>query len=153
EEYLDGIEQRYRTLIAISAVSETAVIVPDSLREVLARMRATLAALPALRAAGLSSRWCGKMSNRCSGLQRAGGLQMYSSEPTGARSFRRRVTMFARQNQGRAAPRNLATMRPRQRAARLWQSLPFTIAAVLAGVVALPQSALGAVAAPGVTFT
>ena len=59
--------------------------------------------------------------------------------------------MFARQNRGRAAARNLATTRPR--AARLWQSLPFAIAALLAGAVALPQPALGATGPPSVTFT
>jgi len=47
EEYLDGIEQRYRTLIDIG---ETASIVPDSLRDLMAQMRATLAELPSLRA-------------------------------------------------------------------------------------------------------
>jgi hypothetical protein len=59
--------------------------------------------------------------------------------------------MFARQNRGRAAARNLATTRPR--AARLWQSLPFAIAALLAGAVALPQPALGATGPPSVTLT
>jgi hypothetical protein len=61
--------------------------------------------------------------------------------------------MFARQNRGRAAAGNLATTRPRRRAARPWQSLPFAIAALLAGAVALPQPALGATAATNVTFT
>ena len=42
--------------------------------------------------------------------------------------------MFARQNQ-------------------LWRSLLFTLAVVLAGAVAVPQAAFGAVAAPGITFT
>src|SRR5215469_490867 len=61
--------------------------------------------------------------------------------------------MFARQHQGRAAARNLATTRPRQRAVRLWRSLPFAVAALLAGAVALPQPALGATAPSSVTFT
>jgi hypothetical protein len=46
-QYLDGIEQRYRTLIDIG---ETAAIVPESLRDLLAQVRATLAELPTLRA-------------------------------------------------------------------------------------------------------
>ena len=61
--------------------------------------------------------------------------------------------MFARQNQGQTATRSLAAARRRHRSARLWQSLLLGAAAVLAGAVAVPQSALGAVAAPGVTFT
>src|SRR5260370_14462010 len=61
--------------------------------------------------------------------------------------------MFARQSRGRAAARNLATKRPRRRAARLWRSVPFAVAALLAGAVALPQPALGAAAAPSGTFT
>jgi hypothetical protein len=60
--------------------------------------------------------------------------------------------MFARQNQGRAAARNLAARSPRHRAARLWQSALLAVAALLAGAVALPQSALAA-AGPSVTFT
>jgi len=61
--------------------------------------------------------------------------------------------MFARQNQGRAAVRSSAAMRSRHLAARLRLLLVFSVAAVGAGSVALPQSALGAVATPGVTFT
>ena len=61
--------------------------------------------------------------------------------------------MFARQNRGRAAARKLAPIRPRRRAARLWQSVPFAVAALLAGAVAMPQSALAASAGPSVTFT
>ena len=68
--------------------------------------------------------------------------------------------MFIRQHQGRAAARSLAAMRPRHRAARLCQPLPLgvtallgAVAALLAGVVALPQSALAAAAPPSVTFT
>jgi hypothetical protein len=61
--------------------------------------------------------------------------------------------MFARQNQGRAAARNLATMRPRLRAGRLGVWVLFAVTAVLAGAVALPQAAFGAVAAPSATFT
>lgn len=61
--------------------------------------------------------------------------------------------MFIRQNQVRAAARKLAAMRPRRRAARLWLSLPVAVAALLAGAVALPQSALAAAAPPSVTFT
>jgi hypothetical protein len=60
--------------------------------------------------------------------------------------------MFTRQNQGRAA-RNLATTRPGHWAARRWQALPLTVAALLAGTVALPQSALGATAGPNAAFT
>ena len=67
--------------------------------------------------------------------------------------------MFARQNKGPTA-RNLATVRPRHRAARLCRSLPLAVtallgavAALLAGVVALPQSALAAAGPPSVTFT
>src|SRR5215469_8964204 len=76
-----------------------------------------------------------------------------------ARSLLRRALMFARQNKGPAA-RNLATVRPRHRAARLCRSLPLAVtallgavAALLAGVVALPQSALAAAGPPSVTFT
>ncbi|HYK31496.1 MAG TPA: hypothetical protein VEV63_06015 [Streptosporangiaceae bacterium] len=47
EEYLAGIEQQYRTLIDIG---EMAAIVPDSLRDLMPQMRATLAELPSLRA-------------------------------------------------------------------------------------------------------
>ena len=61
--------------------------------------------------------------------------------------------MFARQNRGRAAARKLAPTRPRRRAARLWPSVPFAVAALLAGAVAMPQSALAASAGPSVTFT
>ncbi len=61
--------------------------------------------------------------------------------------------MFARQNRGRVAARNLATLRPRHRAARLWPSLPFAVAALLAGSAALPPSALAAAAGPTATFT
>jgi hypothetical protein len=61
--------------------------------------------------------------------------------------------MFARQNQGRQAARYLAAVRPRHRAARRWLLLLAALVAVPAGAVALPQPALGAVAAPGVTFT
>ena len=61
--------------------------------------------------------------------------------------------MFARQNRGRAAARKLAPIRPRRRAARLWPSVPFAVAALLAGAVAMPQSALAASAGPSVTFT
>jgi hypothetical protein len=60
--------------------------------------------------------------------------------------------MFARQNQGRAAARSLGAVRSRHRAARLWRSLPFAVAALLAGLVTLPQSALAATP-PGATFT
>jgi len=60
--------------------------------------------------------------------------------------------MFARQNQGRAAARPLGAIRSRHRAARLWRSLPFAVAALLAGLVTLPQPALAA-APPGATFT
>lgn len=61
--------------------------------------------------------------------------------------------MFARQNRSRVVARNLTSIRRRQWVARLWQPLLFAVTAVLAGAVALPQSALGAVAAPGLTFT
>jgi hypothetical protein len=61
--------------------------------------------------------------------------------------------MFARQNRGRAVSGNLTSISRRQRAARPWQPFLFAVIAVFAGAVALPQSALGAVAAPGVTFT
>jgi len=60
--------------------------------------------------------------------------------------------MFARQNQGRAAARPLGAIRSRHRAARLWRSLPFAVAALLAGLVTLAQPALAA-APPGATFT
>jgi hypothetical protein len=45
-EYLERIEQRYRTAIDIG---ETASIVPDSLRDLMGQMRATLTELPSLR--------------------------------------------------------------------------------------------------------
>jgi len=61
--------------------------------------------------------------------------------------------MFARQNHGRAAACIVTGIRRRLRAARPWQPLLLATAAVLAGTVALPPPALGAVAAPGVTFT
>jgi hypothetical protein len=61
--------------------------------------------------------------------------------------------MFARQNQGRAAARNLATTRRRHRAARLWRLLPFAVAALLAGGATLPQPAFAAPAPPSVAFT
>src|SRR5258708_2349353 len=61
--------------------------------------------------------------------------------------------MFARQNLGRAAARIPAVMRSRRLPARLWRPVAFSAAVVAAGVVALPQSALGATAVPGVTFT
>lgn len=62
--------------------------------------------------------------------------------------------MFARQNQGRPAARYLTAAGPRHRAARLWWLLLIALAAAVpAGVAALPQPALGAVAAPGITFT
>jgi hypothetical protein len=61
--------------------------------------------------------------------------------------------VFRRQNDGRAVAGILPGIRRRHRAARLWRPFLFATAAVLAGAVALPQSALGAVAAPGVTFT
>lgn len=67
--------------------------------------------------------------------------------------------MFARPNKGPAA-RYLATVRPRHRAARMCRALPLAVtallgavAALLAGVVALPQSALAAAGPPSVTFT
>ena len=47
KEYMDEIEQRYRTL---TEIGEAAAIVPESLRELMAQMRATLAELPSLRA-------------------------------------------------------------------------------------------------------
>jgi hypothetical protein len=61
--------------------------------------------------------------------------------------------VFARQNHGRAAACIVTGIRRRLRAARPWQPLLLATAAVLAGTVALPPPALGAVAAPGVTFT
>lgn len=61
--------------------------------------------------------------------------------------------MFVRQNQSRPAARCLAEARPGQRAARLWRLLLFALVAMPAGVIALPQPALGVVAAPGATFT
>jgi hypothetical protein len=59
--------------------------------------------------------------------------------------------VFAR-HRGRAASGNPATTRPR-RAARLWRTLPFAVAALLAGGIALPQSAFAAPAGPSVLFT
>jgi hypothetical protein len=61
--------------------------------------------------------------------------------------------MFARQSRGRLGARNLATIHSRRRAARLWRSVPFAAAALLAGAVALPQAALGAATAPGAAYT
>ena len=61
--------------------------------------------------------------------------------------------MFVRRNHGRAMARNLTNIIRRQRAARLLQPFLLAVTAVLAGAVALPQSALGAVANPAVTFT
>ena len=61
--------------------------------------------------------------------------------------------MFARQNHGRAVAGILTSIRRRHWAARPWGPLLLAAAAVLTGAVALPQPALGAVAAPGVTFT
>ena len=58
--------------------------------------------------------------------------------------------MFARQNRGRAAARDLGRAR---QPARLWQSVPLAVAALLAWAVAPSQAALAATAAPGVTFT
>jgi hypothetical protein len=61
--------------------------------------------------------------------------------------------MFARYNQGRAAARDQAAMRSPRLPARLWRLLPFSLAVAAAAACALPQSAFGAVAAPGITFT
>ena len=61
--------------------------------------------------------------------------------------------MFARQNHGRTVAGNLTRLSRRQRAVRLWQPFLFAVIAALAGATALPQSAVGAVAVPGVTFT
>src|SRR5258708_12094381 len=61
--------------------------------------------------------------------------------------------MFARQTLGRAAARIRAVMRSRRLPARLWRPVAFSPAVVAAGVVAPPQSALGATAVPGGTFT
>ena len=59
--------------------------------------------------------------------------------------------MFA--HQGGPTARNVATRSPRHRAARRWRSLPLAVAALLAGTVALPQSALGATGGPSVLRT
>jgi hypothetical protein len=61
--------------------------------------------------------------------------------------------MFARENRGRVTARNLATPRPRHRTARLWLSLPFAVAALLAGAAALPLPAPAAAGGPTATFT
>jgi hypothetical protein len=64
-----------------------------------------------------------------------------------ARSILRGGIVFARQNG------ILSSICRRRWAALPWRPFLFATAAVLAGAVALPQSALGAVAAPAVTFT
>jgi hypothetical protein len=61
--------------------------------------------------------------------------------------------MLERQNRGRSAARYLTAARPRRRAAWLGRLVLFALVAMPAGAVALPQPALGAVAAPSVTFT
>src|SRR5258708_32049739 len=93
------------------------------------------------------------MSSRYSGWPGAGGLQMSSSGPMQARRILRGGIVFARQNHGRAVASIQTSIRRRHRAARPWQPLLFAAAAVLTAAVALPEAALGAVAAPGVTFT
>jgi len=62
--------------------------------------------------------------------------------------------MFALQQRGRAAATRSLTARPwRHLAGQRWLLLGFSVAALAAGSVAMPQSALGAVAVPDITFT
>jgi hypothetical protein len=61
--------------------------------------------------------------------------------------------MPARQDQGRTAARKLAARCTRHRAARRWRSVPFAVAALLAGALALPQPALAASAGTSAAFT
>src|SRR5215467_13283295 len=94
------------------------------------------------------------MSSHCSGLATGRRPTTVSGRAKWQlAACRKRGIMFARQNQGRAGARALATIRPRHRAARLWRSLPLAVAALLAGAVALPQSAHAAAAMPNATFT
>jgi len=74
------------------------------------------------------------------------------ADDAGSPHFRGGI-VFARQNHARAGADILTGIRRRLLAAPPWQPLLFATAAVLAAAVALPQSALGAVAAPGVAFT
>jgi hypothetical protein len=78
---------------------------------------------------------------------------MFSGGPMQARSILRGGIVFARQDHGRVVAGILTGISRRRWAARPWQPFLFATAAVLAGAVALPQPALGAVAAPGATFT
>jgi hypothetical protein len=65
----------------------------------------------------------------------------------------RETIMFDRHNQGRPTAASLGTARSRHRAARHWPAIPVIMTVLLGGAIAMPPSAFGAAAAPGVSFT